>query len=209
MKNKIRGIFFDLGGVLVEIDAYFKDLLRHERKLFRIPFKKMERAFHAEEKKIEKNQESSVEYWRRIAKRLRFPPIEDKVARTLLSRSFKKYGSIDARALAIAKKLLRSKRYRLGVISNTTNDHVAIMKKWKLFEYFDPVILSNEVGARKPERKIFMLASRHMGIPSRNLLFIDDNPKWLRAARKCGFKTILFQSPMQLKKQLKRLRLLD
>lgn len=200
-KNKIRGIFFDLGGVLVEKrkhDEVFKENIAR----LRIPARAFGRIARDEIVALEKGQESSAKFWRRLAGRFHGTPLPARAASSLFREPFEKYAGINRRVLAVARQL-RAHGYPVGIISNTIDDHVVVMKKWKLFKYFDPVLLSNEMGCRKPERKIFRLASRKIGIPPENLLFIDDTPYCISGARKCGFKTILFRSSAQLEKQLK------
>ncbi len=205
--SQIRGIFFDLGGVCVVIDQYHKTLVG-QGSSFGVPIIKLDHIIAEEIGKIEKGKETGVQFWRRVAKKLKVPPLPDKIPKSLFFETFKKHARVNTRTLAIARKL-RCAGYPVGIISNTIDDHVAIMKTWKLFEYFDPVILSNKAHTRKPERKIFMFASRKMGIQPKHLLLIDDARWCLAGARACGFKTILFKSPAQLEKRLRKMRVLD
>jgi putative hydrolase of the HAD superfamily len=205
MKNEIRGIFFDLGGVLVEIDKYYEALLKTEQTVFRVSAEKLRRVVRKEIVKIEQGKESPVAFWRRVSRRVRVDSPPTKILKSLFSAPFKKHARINRRTLAIVKQIRRSKRYSLGIISNTSDDHVAVMNKWKLFEYFDVVVLSNEIGFVKPQKEIFLHASRKIGIEPGQLLFIDDKSEWLVGARKCGFRTVHFKSPAQLEKQLRGL----
>ena len=205
-KNEIRGIFFDLGGVLVEKSKHnkvFKDNIAR----LHIPAQAFGRIARDEIAALEKGKESSAKFWRHLARRLHVAPLPARAASSLFRESYKKHARINRRVLAVAQQL-RAHGYPVGIISNTIDDHTVVMKKWKLFQYFDPVLLSNEIGLRKPERKIFRLASRKIGIPPENLLFIDDTPYCIAGARKCGFKTILFKSSVQLRKRLKALGVL-
>ena len=52
-----------------------------------------------------------------------------------------------------------------------------------VYDGFYPVILSNEIGFRKPQKQIFELASEKIGILPENLVFIDDSSRWVKSAR--------------------------
>ncbi len=61
--------------------------------------------------------------------------------------------------------------------------------------YFDPVIISGELGFRKPDSRIFELALSLMGLRPDEALFIgNDMYRDVLGAHKCGMKTIFFQS---------------
>jgi len=117
---------------LVEIDAYFRELTKREESLFGVPIQKLLPVFRKEIPRIERGEQTAVQLWRRLARETGVPPLPDRVASTLLSASFKKYGKINKATFSIAKKLYRTKLYSLGIISNTMGDHTALMKKWRL-----------------------------------------------------------------------------
>jgi putative hydrolase of the HAD superfamily len=62
-------------------------------------------------------------------------------------------------------------------------------------EYFRAMIFSNEVGFRKPSRRIFCLAARALSAEPKNIVHIGDNLKsdvW--GAKNAGFKAIYLSS---------------
>ena len=206
-KSKIRGIFFDLGGVLVEKGKY-DEVIWREVTRSGIPRSRFWRIVGEENDDLEKGKETSVRFWRRVSGRLHIRPLPVGTLKRLFREPFKRYAGVNRRVLTVARRL-RAHGYPVGIISNTIDDHTVIMKKWKLLNYFDVVLLSNEVGCKKPQRAIFTRASRGIGIPPRHLLFVDDTPKMIAGARACGFTTILFKSPQQLKTRLKALKILS
>jgi epoxide hydrolase-like predicted phosphatase len=56
---------------------------------------------------------------------------------------------------------------------------------------FDTVVLSGEVGMRKPEPEIFLHAARTLGLPPEDCVFIDDMPANVAAARALGMTAVL------------------
>jgi putative hydrolase of the HAD superfamily len=58
-------------------------------------------------------------------------------------------------------------------------------------ELFDAVVISSEVGMRKPEPRIFRHAADLLGLPPEDLVFIDDIERNVEAAEQVGFTGIL------------------
>ena len=62
-------------------------------------------------------------------------------------------------------------------------------------ELFDHVVISAEVGVRKPSRRIFRLAADAAGIPPERCMMVDDLEQNLVGARRVGMCTILHTEP--------------
>ena len=61
-------------------------------------------------------------------------------------------------------------------------------------EMFDTVVISGEVGMRKPERQIFELAVDRIGLPASECVFVDDVPHNIDAALEAGLVGIVHRS---------------
>ncbi|MCK4553358.1 HAD-IA family hydrolase [Candidatus Parcubacteria bacterium] len=203
-RNKIQGIIFDLGGVLV--DDFGNEFFKNASKQLKVPIYKLKKIIKEEESLLQQGKETSIQFWHRICKKLKIACPSDKILISLLSRTYKQNVKIKKNVIKLVKYL--RKRYFIAILSNTTEQHSAINRKRKLFGYFDVVLLSNEVGFRKPQKEFFNLASKKFNVPFRNLLFIDDEMRWIRAAKKLGLQTILFKSSIQLKRALEELRII-
>lgn len=59
-------------------------------------------------------------------------------------------------------------------------------------ELFEVVVDSSEVGARKPEAKIYEITRERLGIEHEAILFVDDIGQNLKAAKRLGWQTLLF-----------------
>lgn len=66
-----------------------------------------------------------------------------------------------------------------------------------LTDLFDVVIISGEVGLRKPDPAIFDLTIDRLSVPPTKCIFVDDHPGHLEPAQKGGMTTILHISPEQ------------
>lgn len=57
---------------------------------------------------------------------------------------------------------------------------------------YDAIIDSSEVGAIKPESKVYEIAQERAGVPSEEILIIDDSRVNLMSAEKLGWHVLWF-----------------
>ncbi len=99
-----------------------------------------------------------------------------------------------------------SGRFPLFLISNTDPLHFEyIVRRYAVLQKFKAWILSYEVGACKPDEKIFVAASERAGVPPDRSVFIDDVPAYVEAAQSLGFHTIHYTSARTLQNRLSAL----
>ena len=86
--------------------------------------------------------------------------------------------------------------HRLGIVSNTgrTPGRVLrrLLRQLGIEEFFRATVFSDEVGWRKPDRRIFATASEMLGVRSSSILHIGDNPEadvW--GAKQAGMRALL------------------
>jgi HAD superfamily hydrolase (TIGR01509 family) len=87
-----------------------------------------------------------------------------------------------------------AEHYKVGLLTNTMPGLVEAMKRQSLIPDipYDAVIDSSEVGAIKPEIKIYEAATEQAGCPSEEILLIDDSRANLMAAEKQGWHVLWF-----------------
>ncbi len=74
-----------------------------------------------------------------------------------------------------------------------------------LDELFDEVVISGEVGMRKPEPEVFRLAARRLGLPPRACVFVDDVRGNVEAAEAVGMRGLLHEEARRTILELERL----
>jgi epoxide hydrolase-like predicted phosphatase len=62
-----------------------------------------------------------------------------------------------------------------------------------LAELFDQVVISGEVGLRKPDRAVFLLAAERLGLPPHRCVFVDDTKGNVEAAEAVGMRGIVHE----------------
>jgi putative hydrolase of the HAD superfamily len=101
---------------------------------------------------------------------------------------------------------LRAEGRFVGLISNMVPAWDAYWRRMvDPARTFDDVILSFEVGHRKPAPEIFELAVERSGIPPAESVFIDDLPKNCDAARAAGWHAIHFTDAVTAIRELAEL----
>ncbi len=88
---------------------------------------------------------------------------------------------------------LKDKGYRLCVVSNF--DHTPTAKKlferFGISEFFEQMVVSEEVGWRKPHPKIFEVALDRMNETPSRAIFIGDNPQAdVAGSSECGMDSV-------------------
>lgn len=98
---------------------------------------------------------------------------------------------------------LRS-RHRLLALSNTNPIHFAMLKgTYPLLRHFDGYVLSYEVGAAKPEAKIYREAIARAQCDPEECFFTDDLAANIEAARAHRMDAVQFFSAGQLERDLR------
>src|SRR5262249_54245754 len=97
---------------------------------------------------------------------------------------------------------------RLYALTNWSAEKFGIARaRFDFLAWFDDIVVSGEVGMRKPDARIFRhLLERH-GLKAPATLFIDDSPANVEGAGALGLQTLAFTSPERLRADLATLGL--
>jgi len=95
---------------------------------------------------------------------------------------------------------------QLVLLSNTHDQHFNFLKpQLPVLEQFDGLVLSYEVGAIKPEKKIYEVALAKAGTAPWKTVFFDDVQKYAIAATQVGMHGRVFTTLEQLTEDLAKL----
>lgn len=98
---------------------------------------------------------------------------------------------LDPDFIATAEQL--SQNYSLAVLSNDVAEWNQYLRtKYDMYRLFDAIVISGEVGYRKPDAAIYQILLNRAMCTAESCLFIDDSAKNLKAASEQGIKTCLF-----------------
>ena len=136
---------------------------------------------------LERGECTGAEFERMLAAELLRADGEAVVAKGLLRRMFA--AGVPVPAMYDTIRALLGAGFSTALLSNS----------WGCEEYpradfpalFDAVIISAEVGMRKPEEGIFLYAAQALGLEPRECVFIDDIEANINAAVACGMTGVL------------------
>jgi glucose-1-phosphatase len=95
------------------------------------------------------------------------------------------------------------RRYRLLALSNTNAIHFdAVRRGYPILKHFDCLILSYEVGAAKPDPRIYRAALERADCLPDECFFTDDIASYVQAAQQAGMEAAQFESVPQLERDL-------
>jgi len=101
-------------------------------------------------------------------------------------------------------------RYRVLALSNTNPIHFTMLKEsYPLLRHFHDYVLSYEVGAAKPEPRIYREAIDRAQCSPEECFFTDDLEVNVEAARDHGMDAVQFLSAEQLERELRARGLLE
>jgi len=199
--TQLRGVITDWGGVLtnpilatvqawIEADDIDRDSYRTVMRSWVAQAYDVEGSpnpIHA----LERGECEAAEFEQILAARLLRIDGGPVPAEGLLQRMFA--ASVPVPAMYEIIRTLRAAGFSTALLSNS----------WGGDEYpradfpalFDAVVISAEVGLRKPEAAIFLLAADALGLDPRECAFVDDVAANVAAAAACGMTGVLHTDP--------------
>lgn len=184
MNNLVKFVYFDVGNVFMTFDKIFtrleNDLKINKEKIYELEGKY---DLDANLGKIDIPQ-----FWVKTSKEL---GIKDGEKYPIIKSWVSDYEAI-LPMHKLAKKI--AKKYKTGILSNYYRDYFeeATAQSFIPKIKFDEVIISAEVGCKKPEEEIYKIAEEWSGYKASEIMFIDDKKENLSTASKFGWETFLF-----------------
>ncbi|MGO9481662.1 MAG: HAD family hydrolase [Candidatus Kryptoniota bacterium] len=202
MKHEHTVIVFDLGNVLLSFDyrIIIEKLEKVEANLGKT-FAAFYKANYEIHRKFERGEYSSDEFTQILLNVL-----GHKVGEEKFYEIYSKIFSVNEELVAVLPALKR--KYKLVLMSNTNAIHQKYgWGGYKFLKSFDRLILSHEVGAVKPEKKIYKAVEAFTGKPAREHFYVDDIAEYISAARKLGWDAVQFVGNEKLFEEFKRLEI--
>ena len=93
---------------------------------------------------------------------------------------------------------LRARGLKIGVLSNTLPNVAVTLEAVELADVVDVAISTCALGVHKPEPRAFTLAAKLLEVAPEEVLFVDDRPENVAAARGVGMGALLIDHAGQL-----------
>ncbi|HEY4826710.1 MAG TPA: HAD family phosphatase [Solirubrobacteraceae bacterium] len=128
-------------------------------------------------------------------------PMLGVTAAGLIERLFA--GSAADEAMIEGVRRARGAGVRTGLVSNSWG--TSRYPRELLAELFDGVVISGEVGIRKPSPEIYALGAERIGVETEACVFVDDLPFNLTPAAELGMATVHHRDAEETLTELERL----
>jgi 2-haloacid dehalogenase len=203
MSSKFKTVVFDFGGVLIDWNR---------RYLYRKIFEN-----EAEMEWFLRNvcsdswnnlQDEGYPFSETIPElQMKFPEYCDKIA-IYETRWAEMVGGPITGTVEILKEI-KAKNFPVYGLTNWGADTFPIVfKQFEFLRSLDGIVVSGDEKVVKPFPEIYNILINRYNIDPESCIFIDDNYLNIQSAKKIGFKTIQFESPENLRKHLKLLKVL-
>lgn len=208
--KQIDTVLFDLGSTLIYFDGDWSQVIQEgnlkllnflrtagyqlDESHFIGRFRSELQAYFIE-RETEFIEYTSAYILRRVLNEFGYPTVSDQVIREALASMYavtQAYWKTEPDAHSTLNTL-REKGYRLGLISNASDDAdvQSLIDRARLRPYFETIISSAAAGIRKPNPKIFFIALGHLGSsPERSVMVGDTLGADILGAQNSGMRGI-------------------
>ena len=191
----IKGIIFDLGGVLIDNPAL--SMKSYILSQLEISDSKLQSLTAPLMVPFQKGIIDEKEFWRGVMKGIS-PRLN--ITSSVWTKAIKNAYSPKIEMFSLVTEL-KKHGLKTGILSNTENPVVDFLSG-NDFSMFDILIYSCLEGMRKPEKEIYSLAIHRMGFKSDQIIFVDDSETNIRASKESGMHGVLFISPAQVRNEI-------
>ncbi|MGB4102240.1 MAG: HAD family phosphatase [Alphaproteobacteria bacterium] len=196
-------IIFDLGGVLVDWnpDYLYRQLIPDAEERAHFLTHICSAAWNAE-------QDAGRGWYTAIAELVAQFPAHGSLIRAYRARWIEMIKGPIQDSVAILDTL-KARDYPLYALTNWARDTYKLAQNHIPVDRFDGIVVSGEVGLKKPDPRIFHLLLEKYGLDAHACCFIDDTRANIDAASALGFDCIHFHDPEQLRTELEQRALLE
>lgn len=195
--TKIETVIFDAGGVLHASNSAVSTDLKRE---LGIDDETLKQIWANHIPALGSGNITEAEFWELVRKDYGIRPVY--TDENLLGRAFEA-NLVPFEGVGKLVKELGLKGVKTAVLSNTIEPHARALRKSGLYaDFTGPVMLSHEVGFRKPGKAIYKYAIKHVGSAPSSTIFVDDDPENVDAAKSAGMHGVVFTDPGQLRTSL-------
>lgn len=191
----IRAVIFDWGGVLIDdVIPFLTTYVAHHLGICREDALVQIGCHHVD---FAKGVIDEDIFWENICKAL---DVEKPNGSSLWKEALKA-GCLEKHDVFLLIDWLKIQGYKIGLLSNCEFPAVEFFHECN-YTQFDVCVFSCEEGICKPDRRIYEIVLKRLGVASHEAIFIDDKEENVLAAQKVGLFGIVFVNPGQTRQEL-------
>lgn len=185
----VKGIVFDVGGVLIpSLDKEIDGDIQNTLGLLSTEFDSLWAKYVSI---LITGKISEKDFWSKIVREINTN--KKMPAESLFLREYCKNIVVNKEMLHLVANLNKN-GYATAILSNSILPHSQYNRKIGLYDSFNIVILSNEVGMLKPNTDIYFYCLNKLKLKPSEVIFIDDKVQNIVAAESMGIKGIEYNN---------------
>lgn len=193
----VKTVIFDVGGVLVRTHDW-SGRRRWERELALQPGQAEWLVFNSESGlRAQQGLITETRLWQEVAAHLGL----DDARLAAFRQAFWAGDALDEELVAYIRSLRPV--YQTAIISNF-NDSLrgSLAHTYPIADAFDLIVVSAEEGVMKPDERIYRLTLERLGRQPAEVVFVDDSPANVEAARVIGLHAVHYRAGMDVRAAL-------
>jgi putative hydrolase of the HAD superfamily len=207
----VKGVFFDLYGTLLILgdmkqawsdwmEVLYAALCPPERAVTRKTFDECCHQFFSKEEPTTDIEDGLTVFERRLDRlaaslgfKIELPLLKETATRAV--NAWQAYVQLDPDAPVVLSALAETRT--LALISNFDHPpHVhRILRETGLAGFFETIVVSGEVGIKKPDPGIFRIALKRTGLQAEEVVYVGDTQEDVDGAKAAGIRPILIARP--------------
>ena len=201
MKKKItiKTIIFDLGGVLIDWNPeyLYLDIFGGDRVKMNAFFE------HVCTMDWNENQDAGYPLAQATEDRIALFPEYEILIKKYYGQWEEMLGEPISGSVQVLKKLIENPNFRVVALTNWSAETFPVaLKRFDFLHWFEGIVVSGTEKTRKPYSEIYQITLDRFNIDPSEALFIDDNLRNIKGAKKLGINGIHFSTPEELIKDL-------
>ena len=214
----LKGIFFDLYGTLYKygnmpkawddwLDTLYLNFRIFDKNLTKDSLSNACEGFFSKDEPVEDGSGLSLFERRikRLAQELSYNIPDETIKKTATENlnAWHNYITLDEQTIPLLESL--KDRFVLGLVSNFDHpEHVKnLLAADKIDKYFSSIVISGEVGFKKPDKRIFDITLQNTNLLSEEVLFVGDSNDDIQGAKSAGIV------PIHIKRDSESVNMLD
>ena len=199
-----QAVVFDFGGVLTG-EPNREDVVNFIQNSFHFSKEEFEKV-NLEKRQAVKLGKTDEEFWISYAKTkgIKLPSDWEESFRSVMKDAI----GVNPQMYVLVNQL-KEQQISVALLSNIDERLSKLIRDFGLYEPFNPCLLSCEIGIEKPDLKAYEFLLTELNLPAKEVLFIDDRPENIEAAKAAGLDAILFSSEPQLRNELSKRGVLE
>jgi putative hydrolase of the HAD superfamily len=132
-------------------------------------------------------------YWERLVGAALSPS----VLRDLVALDVKSWTNLNTASVQAAERAA-GRGFALALLSNAPLEVARAVEALEDLAPFHPRWFSCDLGATKPHPSVYATVLEGLDAAAGSITFVDDRPDNVEAARRAGFRAVLFEDPAQI-----------